>query len=245
MEAEIRVLEGEKYLSGVSVDGHFIHERTDALRWDAERDIVEARYGYAIRCLKKAGANTVLDMACGLGYGTWMLDRAGFTVEGVELSEDALEVARARYPWLKFHQGDILKFEHAAVDGIVATEILEHIEDARGFLKRMSEMLNPGGVLIITTPNGKYTKLGANIYHEHEYTPDEMRGLFPGIRIGAISTKLFKPARVWEKILGVEGYARMNYKLARRFPFHGLYRFARTFAVCARKEELESMNYEV
>ena len=228
---------GEEYIALVDVGGDLFHERADALRVTAERDVIEARYGYAIRELKRAGAKTVLDMACGLGYGTCLLDRAGFAVEGVERDTRALAVARARFPWITFHEADVLSFEHPPVDGIVACEFIEHIEDAKPFLARMNGLLNPGGVLVMTTPNRRYSN-GKNPYHVHEYTLDELRALLPGAAVGAISTKFFKPARLWIALLGDERYARMNYRLSRHVPFHRLPQFAHTFAVAVTKSGL-------
>lgn len=229
----------DHYLSMRDSGGSLIHERTDALRWDAERDIVAARYGFAIRALKRAGARTVLDMACGLGYGTWLLWRAGFEVKGVELSDDALPVTRARYPWLTFEQGNILAFEHAPVDGLVACDIIEHMPDGRAFFAAMERLLKPGGVLIVTTPRGNDSHKSANMFHEHEYTLAEFHRLLPGVPVRALVTRLFKPARLWIALLGGERYLRANYRLARWFPAHHLPQFAKTFALAIRKEDLQ------
>ncbi|MCX6601871.1 MAG: class I SAM-dependent methyltransferase [bacterium] len=235
--ADSKKIAGEEYISLVNVEGVLIHERADALRVNSERDVIEARYGYAIRKLRRAGAKTVLDMACGLGYGTCLLDRAGLAVEGVERDPDALAVARARFPWLTFHEADVLPFEHAPVDGIVACEFIEHIVNAKPFLSRMNRLLKPGGILVMTTPNRRYTS-GKNPYHVHEYTVEELRSLLPRVAVRVFATKLFKPARFWIRLLGEESYARVNYCLSRSFPFHQLPRYAHTFALTATKEDL-------
>jgi len=238
---DIKKVADEEYISLVDVGGDLFHERADALRETGERDVIEARYGYAIRGLKRAGAKTVLDMACGLGYGTSLLDCAGFAVEGVERDTRALAVARARFPWITFHEADVFSFDHAPVDGIVACEFIEHIEDAKPFLACMNGLLNPGGVLVMTTPNRRYSN-GKNPYHVHEYTLDELKALLPGVAPHAISTKLFKPARLWIALLGDERYARANYCLSRYAPFHYLPRFAHTFALVATKKDLDAVD---
>ncbi|MBU0509026.1 methyltransferase domain-containing protein [bacterium] len=230
----------DRYLSMTERDGSLVHERTDALRWDAERDIVTARYGFAIRTLKRAGAKTVLDMASGLGYGTWLLWRAGFAVKGVELSEDALPVARARYPWLTFEQGNILSFEHEPVDGLVACDVIEHLSDGRAFWAAMERLLKPGGILVVTTPRGSDSRPPTNPFHVHEYTLAEFRRLLPAVPVRTLVTSLIKPARFWIALLGNERYQRMNYRLSRCFPFHYLPAYAKTFALAIRKEDLQS-----
>jgi 2-polyprenyl-3-methyl-5-hydroxy-6-metoxy-1,4-benzoquinol methylase len=237
LPAAAQRIAGQEYVSLINIAGKEIYERSDALRLRAERYVIEARYGYAIRHLKKAGAKTVLDMACGLGYGTWLLDRAGFQVKGVELDANALPVARARYPWITFAQGDVQQFEHELVDGIVATEFIEHIHDGRAFLRRMHELLKPDGILVMTTPNKRYTG-GGNPYHVHEYTYEELRAFLPGLPIRTLTTKLFKPARLWIALFGDDRYALLNYRLSRLFPFHHLARYAHTFTLCATKSDL-------
>jgi 2-polyprenyl-3-methyl-5-hydroxy-6-metoxy-1,4-benzoquinol methylase len=238
-ERDVVKLAGEEYVAGAMVEGHFIHERSDALRDAAEQNVIEMRYGYAIRCLKRAGAKSVLDLGCGLGYGTWLLDRAGLKAEGVDLSEDALKTTRARYPWMRFHQGDMMTFEHEPVEGIVAMEIIEHVSDVKGFLRAAHRLLKPGGILVVSTPNAKYSGGSLNIYHEKEYTPAELRELLPGVRIQGMSTKLLKPARLWIRLLGEIGFAKFNFRVSLWWPFHALPEFARTLAFAATREDLE------
>jgi 2-polyprenyl-3-methyl-5-hydroxy-6-metoxy-1,4-benzoquinol methylase len=235
--SNIRYIEGSQYVTRIEVDGAINQERSDALRWVRDRDEVNARYGYAIYHLRKAGAKTVLDVASGLGDGTRLLAQAGFDVSGVEISADGIAVARARYPWLKFDQADILSYEHEPVDGIVACEIFEHVQDGHAFLRQMNKMLKPNGVLIITTPNPKYST-GTNIFHLREYTVAELRSMLPGVPIRAFVTTLFR--RRLRKIFGNEDrYWRVNLRLSRIFPFHQLPDRAQYVCMCVPKDNLE------
>jgi len=236
--SNIRYIEGSRYVSRVEVNGNIIQERSDALRWERDRDEVNARYGYAIHHLRKAGAKTVLDAASGLGDGTRLLAQAGFDASGVEISSDGIAVARARYPWIKFEQADILSYEHEPVDGIVASEILEHVQDGRAFLRQMNRMLKPNGVLIITTPNLEYST-GTNIFHLHEYTVADLRALLPGVPIRAFVTTLVRPAKILRHILGYDRYWRVCLRLSRMFPFHQLPNYAQYVCMCAKKADLE------
>jgi 2-polyprenyl-3-methyl-5-hydroxy-6-metoxy-1,4-benzoquinol methylase len=235
--SNIRYIEGSRYVSRVEASGTVHQERSDALRWERDRDEVNARYGYAIHHLRKARAKTVLDAASGLGDGTRLLALAGFDASGVEISPDGVAVARARYPWIRFDQADILSYEHEPVDGIVAAEILEHVQDGRAFLRQMNRMLKPNGVLIITTPNRKYSK-GKNIFHLHEYTVAELRALLPEVPIRAFVTTLFRKTLRAVFDNNEDRYWRVNLRLSRMFPFHQLPDFAQYVCMCVKKADL-------
>ena len=54
-----------------------------------------ARYEFAAKHLRPG---RVLDLACGVGYGTKLLaERSGSPVLGADLSREAIEYARSRY----------------------------------------------------------------------------------------------------------------------------------------------------
>ena len=72
----------------------------------------------------------VLDIASGEGYGSAMLARNAKTVIGVDISEDAIAHATARYAAknLEFRAGNAAKIplEDASVDVVVSFETIEH-----------------------------------------------------------------------------------------------------------------------
>jgi SAM-dependent methyltransferase len=46
------------------------------------------------------------------------------------------------------------KFPAGSFDGVVAVEVLEHVEDDASFVSNVSRVLRPGGFFLMTTPNG-------------------------------------------------------------------------------------------
>src|SRR5215213_4604167 len=59
---------------------------------------------------KRTSGSTLLDVACGTGtYLTYLQER--YDVEGVDLSEEMLEIARRKLPDVRFHQGDLVDFD--------------------------------------------------------------------------------------------------------------------------------------
>ncbi|AHG90017.1 putative 3-demethylubiquinone-9 3-methyltransferase [Gemmatirosa kalamazoonensis] len=96
----------------------------------------------------------MLELGCGTGWLTAILAQFGPTV-GVELSGEAVEAARARFPFAEFAQIDIGSWqpEREGFDVIVSHEVVEHLEDQRAHLALARHGLRRGGLLVLTTPN--------------------------------------------------------------------------------------------
>jgi len=109
------------------------------------------RYVNACKWLDKS--MTVLDAACGTGYGTEILSKHCHSITGVDLNIEALREARKNYKHL-FLEADILKTSLGGKDAIVSIETVEHFDrrDGRKLLQNFYGWLMPKGVLVISTP---------------------------------------------------------------------------------------------
>jgi SAM-dependent methyltransferase len=100
----------------------------------------------------RAGAE-VLDLGAGTGALSLRLADAGFQVTGADLVEENF----AARPSAEFVRADLeqdfLAGREGSFAGVAAVEIIEHLENPRRFLRRAAQLLEPGGVLIVTTPN--------------------------------------------------------------------------------------------
>lgn len=104
---------------------------------------------------KNNKALRILEIGCGLGYLTYAIARAGYTIQGMDISQVAIEQATERYGEL-FFCADLIEFAKNAppiYDVIIFTELIEHIPDVKGFLKAANALLKPGGNIVLTTPN--------------------------------------------------------------------------------------------
>ena len=127
----------------------------------------------------------VLDVACGSGYGSYLLAESGARhVSGIDISPKAIGYCRKRYSLrnLSFETMDArdLGFADASLDVAVSFETIEHIDDQDAFLSELKRVLRPGGLIIISTPNkAVYGKLPrqAHRFHVKEFSLDEFRGL--------------------------------------------------------------------
>ena len=98
----------------------------------------------------------VLDLGCGAGRFVAALREAGAEPVGVELAEAALERARANAPGadLRLVADDgSLPLEHASVDLVWCSEVLEHVPDTAHLLLEVRRVLRPGGRLLVTVPH--------------------------------------------------------------------------------------------
>lgn len=142
-----------------------------------------ARYQLASQVVR---GRSVLDAACGAGYGSLMLARNGATsVTGVDLAAEALPDSTQG---ASFAVGDLgeLPFSDSAFDCVVCFEAIEHVTNPEVVIDELARVLASGGLLLISTPNGRVNPPG-NPYHVHEYEPDEFRDVL-GARFPHVAT---------------------------------------------------------
>jgi len=136
-------------------------------------DTIFLRTWYVKRAVKRTvprqGSDMgILDAGSGFGQYAYFLARQypRAQVKGVEykqsLADDCEAFARAsNMQNLTFVQGDLLAYEDEPVyDLIICVDVLEHIEDDAGLMKRFSRWMKPGGRVILSTPS---------LYRKHEH----------------------------------------------------------------------------
>ncbi len=151
------------------------------------------RYAFA-RAL--APGRRVLDAACGEGYGSALVARAGADVLGVDIGADAVAHARTRYAGiagLRFEQADATALDacaDASFDLVLSFETLEHVQAQERLLDGFARLLAPGGLLLVSTPDKRtYTDLTGEVnpHHVRELYRDEFEALlaarFPARRL--------------------------------------------------------------
>ncbi len=142
-------------------------------------DLHIARYEFAAQ---QAKPGRLLDMACGAGYGTKLLcDRLSpnAIITGVDISEDAVKYAQANYgdSRIQFKVSNAMTFsDPEGFDTIVSLETIEHLQDPRGFVAHLVNLLEPGGILIGSVPTTP--SVDANPHHLHDFTLKTFQELF-------------------------------------------------------------------
>lgn len=147
------------------------------------------RYAFACRFVK---GKRVLDIACGEGYGSVALQKAGAaSVIGVDISEDVCAHARKKYGVdARPGSAENVPLSSASVDMIVSFETIEHVPEPGRFVDECARILVPGGRLIMSTPNKNvYSRPGEkpNPYHCSEMTLQQftsaLRSRFREVRL--------------------------------------------------------------
>ena len=137
-----------------------------------------ARYAFASNFCKN---KIVLDVACGVGYGSYYLIKTGAKrVIGVDISKDAITYGKGHYQKqnLEFIVGDATKlhFPDRSFDVIVSFETIEHVRNHIKYLSECKRVLKKGGIFICSSPN-KVHKKPSNPHHIQEFYCDEFYGM--------------------------------------------------------------------
>lgn len=61
-------------------------------------------------------------------------------------------------------------------DCAVAVEVLEHVDEDQAFVREVRRVLRPGGMFVMTTPNGDFVK-NTNPDHKRHYRRSELQAL--------------------------------------------------------------------
>jgi 2-polyprenyl-3-methyl-5-hydroxy-6-metoxy-1,4-benzoquinol methylase len=102
---------------------------------------------------KHTSGKTILDVGCGKGDFVYAGTQAGWNVKGIELSQQAVNIAQKFFLPVKkmdFFSSEIRK---ASYDVVTMFEVLEHLPEPVNFIVRAAEIVKPGGLIYLTTPN--------------------------------------------------------------------------------------------
>ena len=141
---------------------------------DSGKQGLIARYRF---CKPYAVGKRVLDVPCGVGWGTSLLRATGRLV-GVDISQEAIQYAQTHFSdKAEFQVGDMrhLAFADESFDLVVCLEGIEHVavEVGEQFIREAARVLSGSGRIILTNPLPDRNR-PANPYHIHEYELEEL-----------------------------------------------------------------------
>jgi len=130
-----------------------------------------ARYQFASQSLSNVNGN-VLDCACGIGYGSFVLaeNNANVQVTAVDIDQAAINYGRQYYSHsnVKYLCQDARKLAvNDTFDAVVSFETIEHVPFAEDLLCHFFRVLKSGGQLIFSTPNQDVIPFDPSIYRHH------------------------------------------------------------------------------
>lgn len=134
----------------------------------ARRDLLASMVG------KATGGRTgleVLDLGAGVGQNVPSLLRFG-AVDVLEINEIGLQVLRTIDGIREIFDQPVPFALDRRYDVIVATDVLEHLEDDRGAARWIAEHLKPGGIFFSTVPAYQFlfSEHDVALHHFRRYT---------------------------------------------------------------------------
>lgn len=158
-------------------------ERQIANNYEQIRQDHKNRYQFACDKLLELDCGVVLDLACGIGYGSLMIaEKTQHKVIGVDVDSGAIDYAQRFFKNnnVDFLQQDALALKlEKPVDAIVSFETIEHVPFYSELLDKFYNLLKPNGLLICSTPNQTLMPFDAAVYkfHIRHFTNSEMEEL--------------------------------------------------------------------
>ena len=147
-------------------------------------------------CRLESGAR-LLDVGSGYGYLRKAASDAGWSSDGVEISRHAAAVAREEFKQNTFvgtledfHCGHRIQ----TYDVLTLFDVVEHVEDPIQLLRIAGELLRPGGLCVIRTPN--LIALEAEVFGSfyHSIKMEHLHYFSPSSLCLAIERAALKPA---------------------------------------------------
>jgi len=95
----------------------------------------------------------ILDIGCGVGNITKKIQSLGFSVNGVDFSEEAIKKAMTRIPAKCWDLDKGIPFNNNSFDIVWAGDVIEHVFDPIGLLEEINRVLKKDGHLFLSVPN--------------------------------------------------------------------------------------------
>lgn len=152
-----------------------------------------------------------LDVGCSIGSMVQAAEELGWEGYGIELSKEYHDYAINVIGLMNIYRGDIFspQFQDNFFDHIYAWHVIEHVPDAKEFLREIQRILKPEGGLVIGTPhiNGFHTKTNYSLkrlrsaypkqvtvdHHAYEFTPKTIKRMLNDCDFRIISLECYWP----------------------------------------------------
>ncbi len=119
----------------------------------------------------------VLDVGCAAGYFLRVLQRRGHDVHGVELSPAIAKEAVSHLGSERVHVGTLddavaaMDYKPQSFDLVTLWDVIEHVPDPQSVLRRVRELVKPGGHLLLETQNvaSRWARLLGRRWHHYKH----------------------------------------------------------------------------
>jgi 2-polyprenyl-3-methyl-5-hydroxy-6-metoxy-1,4-benzoquinol methylase len=162
---ELRRLYSLNYFSARE-EYYFANSVADPVKGREDAQIADFKRWLELLELRK-GNGKLLDIGCGTGIFLKMAQDRGWDAYGVDISDDAVEVARSRLH-VNAYAGtlDEVHFADGFFDAVTLLDAFEHLPDPLMDLAAIGRVLKKEGVILLNTPNERaLLRLMAHVLH--------------------------------------------------------------------------------
>lgn len=147
----------------------------------------------------------LLDVGCGTGANAaWFAER--FPTTGIDVSRYAIDLARKRFPQVRFECGTIETLEPEtcqAIRLVTMLDVLEHVPDDLQVFSQLLSYLSPGTHLVVTVPAGQdlWSPHDQALGHYRRYSPQRLAQVWEGLPVECrllshFNSRLYGPIRL-------------------------------------------------
>ncbi len=159
-----------------------------AFHWSAyaENPQFRSRADFLVKLAAEAfatGHGPLFDVGCGDGLASQLLAERGIPTIGID--DDAIAIGEAkrvvadRDPKATFVRGSVYALparDHSA-RGVLLLDVIEHLHNPTRALRELARVIEPQGVLLVSTPEWQFGHSSDPTYHSHEFTSPELQRL--------------------------------------------------------------------
>ena len=128
-------------------------------------------------------------IGCGRASTEQVLVKAGREVHGVDISEEAIKVAKKRITSASVITNEMLMpFAENSLDGLILADVLEHMPKAWQRLEQFAKMVKPGGWILISVPNMRQLRVIYTLVIRGDW-PENPTGIFDDTHIQVMTHK--------------------------------------------------------
>ncbi|MBN2483465.1 MAG: class I SAM-dependent methyltransferase [Candidatus Omnitrophica bacterium] len=162
---------------------------------------LHARYQIVLQYIKRYPYKRklkILDVGCGDGALTGLINRQGHPVWGIDVDKEGIRLAKEQFGIHGLEgvfsaiEGSEYPFGDGEFDIVICADVIEHVKEPGAVLTEIRRVLSPGGWAIITTPIA-VSDMPLGAYHVQEWTPQTFEKFCLGVFDKIIDKKKTHP----------------------------------------------------
>jgi SAM-dependent methyltransferase len=155
----------------------------------------------------------VVDVGCGTGGTAGALARE-YRVVGIDTAETAVQLARAKFPGVRFWCGELAELPRevdAGAELYLLTDVLEHVSDDFLLLSTVLARCPAGGHILITVPAHEHLWSGHDeaLGHYRRYDTERLQATWEGLPVSVRLLSYFN-ARLYPVVRAARSLSRLS-----------------------------------